>query len=174
MAWTAPRTYVTAEVITASILNTDLRDNLLETAPAKAGAGFVVATSTNLINVRDPQYLRINTSETTTSTSFTDLATAGPAVTTTTGVEVIIMWGAFAANSTTAESQMSIAVSGASTIAATTNYMFIVDGTERVGAMYSINLAVTAGSNTFTAKYKVGSASTGTWSNRFISVVPTR
>ena len=29
MAWTAPRTYLTGEVITASILNTDHRDNLL-------------------------------------------------------------------------------------------------------------------------------------------------
>ena len=29
MAWTSPRTYVTGEVITASILNTDHRDNLL-------------------------------------------------------------------------------------------------------------------------------------------------
>ena len=29
MAWTAPRTYVTGEVVTASILNTDVRDNLL-------------------------------------------------------------------------------------------------------------------------------------------------
>ena len=34
MPWTAPRTYVTAEVVTAAILNTDLRDNMLETAPA--------------------------------------------------------------------------------------------------------------------------------------------
>lgn len=29
MAWTAPRTYVTGEIVTASILNTDVRDNLL-------------------------------------------------------------------------------------------------------------------------------------------------
>jgi len=31
MAWTTPRTYVTAELITAAILNTDVRDNLRET-----------------------------------------------------------------------------------------------------------------------------------------------
>src|SRR6266496_2872975 len=34
MAWTAPRTYVTSEVVTASILNTDHRDNLLSISNA--------------------------------------------------------------------------------------------------------------------------------------------
>jgi hypothetical protein len=38
MAWTAPRTWVTDEVVSASQLNTHVRDNLLETAPAKATA----------------------------------------------------------------------------------------------------------------------------------------
>ncbi len=35
MAWTAPRTWVTAEVVTAALMNTHLRDNLLETSTAK-------------------------------------------------------------------------------------------------------------------------------------------
>lgn len=35
MAWTTPRTYTTGELVTAAILNTHVRDNLLETAPAK-------------------------------------------------------------------------------------------------------------------------------------------
>ncbi len=34
MAWTAPRTWVTAEVVTAALMNTHVRDNLLVTAPA--------------------------------------------------------------------------------------------------------------------------------------------
>jgi len=33
--WTSPRTWVTSELVTASLLNTHIRDNLLETAPAK-------------------------------------------------------------------------------------------------------------------------------------------
>lgn len=36
MSWVAPRTWVVGEVLTAALLNTHLRDNLLETAPAKA------------------------------------------------------------------------------------------------------------------------------------------
>lgn len=35
MAWTAPRTWVTAEVVTAAQMNAHIRDNFLETAPAK-------------------------------------------------------------------------------------------------------------------------------------------
>jgi hypothetical protein len=34
MAWTAPRTWVTGETVTAALLNTHLKDNLLVTAPA--------------------------------------------------------------------------------------------------------------------------------------------
>lgn len=34
-SWTAPRTWTTGEIVTASILNTHVRDNLLETAVAK-------------------------------------------------------------------------------------------------------------------------------------------
>lgn len=38
MAWTAPRTWVTGEQVTAAIMNTHVRDNFLITAPAKATA----------------------------------------------------------------------------------------------------------------------------------------
>ena len=38
MAWTAPRTWVTGETVTAALMNTHVRDNLLETAPAIAQA----------------------------------------------------------------------------------------------------------------------------------------
>lgn len=36
MAWTAPATFTTGQVITAADMNAQVRDNLLETAPAKA------------------------------------------------------------------------------------------------------------------------------------------
>ena len=35
MAWTAPRTWVTGETVTAALFNTHVRDNLLQTATAK-------------------------------------------------------------------------------------------------------------------------------------------
>lgn len=51
MAWTAPRTWVVGEILTASALNTHLRDNLLETAVAKVTtAGDIVqATAANAL-----------------------------------------------------------------------------------------------------------------------------
>jgi hypothetical protein len=51
MAWTAPRTWVALETVTAALLNTHLRDNLLETAPAKASAqaDTFYATAANAI-----------------------------------------------------------------------------------------------------------------------------
>ena len=46
MAWSSPRTWVALEVLTAALLNTHLRDNLLETAPAKVTtAGDLVYAS---------------------------------------------------------------------------------------------------------------------------------
>ena len=36
MAWATPRTWVTGEVVTSALMNTHLRSNMLETAPAKA------------------------------------------------------------------------------------------------------------------------------------------
>ena len=51
MAWTAPMTAVANAVFTAAQFNTHVRDNLLETAPAKATTtgGYFVATGTNTI-----------------------------------------------------------------------------------------------------------------------------
>lgn len=51
MAWTAPRTWTTGEVVTASHMNTHVRDNLLETAPAKAttAGDLFVGTGANAL-----------------------------------------------------------------------------------------------------------------------------
>ena len=51
MAWTAPRTWVTGELVTATLLNAHLRDNLLETAPAKVTTqgDTVYATAANAL-----------------------------------------------------------------------------------------------------------------------------
>lgn len=51
MSWTSPRTWVAAEIPTASTFNTHLRDQLLETAPGKASAAgqTVFSTAANAI-----------------------------------------------------------------------------------------------------------------------------
>ena len=46
MAWTAPRTWVTGETVTAALLNTHVRDNLLQAAAAKMTTqGDLIAAS---------------------------------------------------------------------------------------------------------------------------------
>lgn len=51
MAWTAPRTWTAGEVVTDSIMNTHVRDNLLETAPGKVttAGDLLYATAANAI-----------------------------------------------------------------------------------------------------------------------------
>ena len=51
MAWTAPRTWAAGEVVTAALLNTHVRDDLLETAPAKVTTkgDLVAATGANAL-----------------------------------------------------------------------------------------------------------------------------
>lgn len=51
MAWTAPRTWTTGELVTAALLNTHVRDNLLESAAAKVttAGDLVYATGANAL-----------------------------------------------------------------------------------------------------------------------------
>ena len=121
MAWTAPMTAVAGNTLTAAQWNTHVRDNLLETAPAKATAAgrIFVTTAANAIAERVVDSETVATSQTTTSTSYTDLATTGPAVTVTTGARALVFYGAEMENTTsTALSAASVAVSGATTDAA--------------------------------------------------------
>ena len=118
----------------------------------------------------------VATSETTTSASYTDLTTAGPAVTVTTGTRALVIITARLSNSTSPQSAFaSFAVSGATTVAADDAYQLMVQAAS--GGMPILRMSssviitgLTAGSNTFTMKYKV-SANTGTYEKRNIVVI---
>ena len=176
MAWTAPMTAVSGSVYTAAQFNQFVRDNLNETAPAKAttaGAHFAVS-GTNEIAERLSATDIITTSQDTTSTSYTDLATVGPSVTVTTGPRALVVVRGAISNSGTGSSRMSYEVSGASSVAATDSQCVGIFGTAGTGALggdMSLVTGLTAGSNTFTAKYRVSSG-TGTFSTRRILVFP--
>lgn len=180
MAWTAPMTAVAGSVYTAAQHNTFVRDNLLETAPAKAtGVGrHFITSGVNSIVERQCQASAVGASETTTSTSYTDLATPGPSVTLTTGTSAWITVTAFASNNTNSSStNFSHEVSGATSSPASDSLRGLytrADVTGLVGMQFSatyLRTDLTAGSNTFTMKYKV-STGTGTYSNRNIAVFP--
>lgn len=179
MAWTIPMTALDNTVFTAAQWNAHVRDNLLETMPGKASAAnrWFLSTGVNAIAERDPAGQTVATAQTTASTSYAALVTDGPTVTVTTGTTALVLWATVHQNSTTnAATMTSYAVSGATTVAASDSWYLKTDGIVAANNIRAyrahLHTGLTAGSNTFTMKYKV-SAGTGTFADREIYVLPT-
>lgn len=121
----------------------------------------------------------VSATETTTSDSFTDLSTPGPAVTVTTGTTALVVLTGGMQNDTNGDGcYMGFAVSGSSTVAANANdaLTFINPaGANTAQVNDSIIIPVsglTAGSNTFTAKYRRVTGGTASFFSRRITVIP--
>lgn len=118
-----------------------------------------------------PTAATVAASETTGSTSFTDLATAGPAVTIETGTAAeVTLYTQCSVNTATQFVVMGFAVSGASTIAAADNRAIGKSDTGNVykgGATFLVE-GLTPGANVFTCKYRV-TGGTGSWNDRRIT-----
>jgi hypothetical protein len=101
----------------------------------------------------------VATNQSTSSTSYTDLATAGPAVTVTTGTKALVIVSATMEPNQNNEGYMSYAVSGATTVAAADSaaLLFYRNTADTVtsGMSKATSVTLTAGSNTFTSKYRV-------------------
>lgn len=179
MAWTSPMTAVANTEFTAVQFNTHIRDNLLETAPAKAvnpGSYFAVS-GTNSIAERTPAQDIILTDEGISSSTYTDLATVGPTVTVTTGTNAIVLFGTeIAANSDNISAVVSYAVSGATSIAASHDWRVEADGhpSGNYNTRYRSHLRtdLTPGSNTFTMKYQSIGAAGSQFRQRSLLVLP--
>lgn len=144
MAWVTPRTWVVGEIGTAAKMN-EISAALIDLDRRTSPTGAVVATS-----------------QTTTSTSYTDLATVGPAVTVTigsTGKALVTMHSAIANNTANLASCMGFAVSGATTIAASDpTCIGFTSAASAVGIRAGSTILLTGltpGSTTFTAKYRM-------------------
>lgn len=178
MAWTAPMTAVYNTVLTAAQWNAHVRDNSLLTMPAlatTAGRWFISRNDSTKLQEQTISTAAVATSETTGSTSYTALTTPGPAITATTRTKALVFFGCYLEDSLADTAVfMSIAVSGATTIAANDEWCVTLDGAAAANGnrygMAKLFDNLTAGSNTFTAQYKV-SAGTGTFSNRDLVVV---
>ena len=125
---------------------------------------------------RTPVADEVAASETTASTTFADLTTAGPAVTLVTGTTVRVTVSVNISNATVgAFAVMGYAVSGASTLAADDAKAAVYQSpTANAEAQFSwstIRTDITPGTNTFTAKYR---ATSGTMraARRNIEVTP--
>lgn len=153
--WTTPVDQSTGHVVTATDWNATGQDDLTFLA---GGAGAQVAT----------------TETTTTTASYGDLTTVGPAVTVTTGTHAIVMISFQGSNNTGSDGcLMSFAISGATTLAAADNNSACVISTSTNSGSTIITLSgLTAGSNTFTAKYKALTGGTASFMRRNITVIP--
>ena len=179
MAWTAPMTAVAGSVFTAAQFNQSIRDNLAETAPAKATTpgSLFVTTATNQIAERTPGAATTLSQDTTTSTSYVstlDSGTTGPSLSVTTGVAAIVLLSGSLQNSTTFSARMAYDISGATTRAGADNRGVGVFGVASSGANIGISVleqGLTPGVNTFTATYRVAGG-TGTFNSRRIQVIP--
>jgi hypothetical protein len=178
LAWTTPLTAVSNATLTAAQWNASVRDNLLESAAAKftAAGQLFVSTGANAGAARTISSATVATAETTGSTSFTALATPGPAVSVTTGTQALVAVSALMGNNTSGQNNWTAAaVSGASTIAAAdTNALryqsFGANARHRSTSLHLFT-GLTGGSNTFTQQYRVD-AGTGSFIDRTIAVVP--
>ena len=174
MAWTSPMTASSGSVFTASQFNTNVRDNLNQTAPAlvTAAGQIVVSTAANTLAARTPAQGFVTTGQTTTSASYADLTTVGPVVTVTTGTQAIVGLYCSFFNSGSFTNWASFEISGATTAAAldSTSVSLLINSYVNLGATF-LYTGLTAGSNTFQMQYKVNGG-TGTFANRRLFVIP--
>lgn len=146
-----------------------LTKNLTEVA---ASAAYVVRS--------EVKQATLAAAESTTSASFTDLATVGPAVTVTVGPSgaVLVIVGCHLAHSAAGgEAIMSVALTGAHTSAASV-VQAVMHRSDSAGQpmqasrLFSLT-GLTPGAVTFTAKYRIDNAAgTATFQARHLAVIP--
>ena len=115
----------------------------------------------------------VTTDQSTTSLTYTDLSTTGPSVTVTIGANglalIIVSTGIY---NTAAAKFAGVAISGASTVAASDDYAARNDSaTAGVYTTSWLQTGLTAGSTTFTMKYKTASG-TASFFSRKLTVIP--
>lgn len=176
MAWTAPMTAVAGAVLTAAQFNLYVRDNLNMTAVAQATVeGSVFAgTGANSVAQRTPVHQLQGAGATTTSTTYTDLSDGvGPSVTVQSGQLAMVWIFCNQWNDSGNAAWMTFDVTGDSSIAASDGNAIQFQGNDgdRNGAGILVD-TLTAGTNTFTARYRVSTSGTGYFSQRHITVWP--
>lgn len=170
-------TAVANAAFTAAQWNTHVRDNLNETAPAKATVAgrLFVTVGVNQIAERAFDIANVTTSQSTTSTSYTDLTTAGPSITVTTSNRAFLCVNSGVANSNAGStSYFSHEISGATSAGASDDrcgrlMSAIANASARFSYVHQVTGA-TSGSNTFTMKYRAASG-TATFFDRSLIVL---
>jgi hypothetical protein len=179
MSYTTPLTAVSNAPFTAAQYNASDRDNMLVTPAALASATgrIFVTTGANSIAERVISTAAVATSQSTASTTFTNLATVGPQVTVTTGANALVIVASDLGSDTASSfAQAAYEVTGATTIVATTDRGLqfrsgIANQSVRASCVH-METALTPGSNVFTMKYETSSGGgNATFTNRRLTVM---
>jgi len=174
-------TFIDGAVLTAAQLNTHMRDNFLETVPAKssnnggAGGGYFAVTGKFSLAERGVVYQEIPGAETTTSHQYEDLPLAGPTVSAITST-VALLFMSVELSSTKGGNGCSAAV------AVTGRTIKPADEGQALSHSSGVNSRVqlgqfiyfddlTPGFNTFTMKYST-TGDTATFRNRRLILLP--
>jgi hypothetical protein len=141
------------------------------TADSAEATGLKFATPTTSTNSAS---VNVDTVQATTSTSYTDLNTV-QSVTLTTGTKAVVFLSAQIQNNAVSDTWASVAISGATTVTADDAYAVRVrlptaNVPYRVGAHRYFS-SLTAGSNTFTMKFKATGGNTANFGDRTITVI---
>lgn len=168
-------TAVAGSVFTAAQFNQHIRDNLSECPAAKAvtPGGYFTVSDTNQVAQRTYADAIVETSESTTSTSYVDLATAGPQVTVTSGPNLIIHTTAdLVCNTAGQTARTTFNVSGVSSITESDIRALKNTSTTNLRATVTTVVAVTPGVNIVKMVYRTSGTSTATFANRRLLVLP--
>lgn len=181
MAWTTPRTWTDDEVITADMLNAQIRDNLMHCAPSivQGTGGYPVSSGENQLSFRSTHRVVMEEAGTRSSTSYGDLsspASEGPTLTLTTGSKCLIIFGCDGRNDTAGASFFaSLRVEGATSISPDDDWAIRVQtgANKRTQAsQFMLFETLTPGENTFEMVYKIGGSGTATILRRRMMAFP--
>lgn len=168
------------DLITATAADTPARlavgaNDTVLTADSSTATGLKWATPASAAPGSAQSF--VTTSQSTTSTSFTDLATS-QSITLTTGTKVMVVLTSYIRTNVGGDSAyMGFEVSGASTVSSTTTKAIQMTPDETVSQYPDMQMSavyfqtVTAGSNTFTAKFRCTGGSSATFANRQLLVI---
>jgi len=167
-------------VLTASQLNTHLRDNLLELAPAKTSqsGSIVMGAGYNKLAERIPVSARVAAVESVQKTEFSNLVTAGPKVVAKTGTRALVFIAAACGSAGIRQACiMGYDITGATRREASDDRSLYIEGLHAAKDNRWCHIVLEEdlkpGLNTFTCKYKAGTTDfTSTFHDRFICVWP--
>jgi len=111
MTWTTPRTWVTAELITASIMNTHVRDNLLHLRGYGEHSCVAFHNATQNVTAGNTDALNLNSEDYDTSTMH-DTVTANNQITVPVTGKYICVGSSFAANNNNGGCELQLRVNG--------------------------------------------------------------